>query len=55
MKFNFKKKGPCYRWPIHLNDLENNCQSKKIFYQWQDQDTLFANEVLKCIRNHKNT
>ena len=56
MKFNFKKKGPCYRcFMPSAPDLENNCQTEGIFSPVAGiMGSLQANEVLKCILNHKN-
>ena len=51
MKFNFKKKGPCYRcfMPIQPNIL-NNCQDDGIFSPVAGiMGSLQANEVLKTI------
>ena len=56
MKFNFKKKGPCYRcfMPSPPN-FENNCQTEGIFSPVAGiMGSLQANEVLKCILNTKN-
>ena len=56
MKFNFKKKGPCYRcfMPVPPN-FENNCQIDGIFSPVAGvMGSLQANEVLKCILNSKN-
>ena len=55
-KFNFKKKGPCYRcfMPNPPND-ENNCQTEGIFSPVAGiMGSLQASEVLKCILNTKN-
>ena len=56
MKFNFKKKGPCYRCFVpELPDLENNCQTEGIFSPVAGViGSLQANEVLKTILNIKN-
>ena len=56
MKFNFKKKGPCYRCFIpSLPDYENNCETEGIFSPVAGiMGSLQANEVLKCILNSKN-
>ena len=56
MKFNFKKKGPCYRcFMPSPPDLENNCQAEGIFSPVAGiMGSLQANEVLKCILNSKN-
>ena len=56
MKFNFKKKGPCYRcfMPIQPNIL-NNCQDEGIFSPVAGiMGSLQANEVLKTILNSKS-
>ena len=56
MKFDFKKKGPCYRcfMPSPPN-IENNCQSEGIFSPVAGiMGSLQANEVLKSILNSKN-
>ena len=56
MKFNFKKKGPCYRcFMPSPPDFENNCQSEGIFSPVAGiMGSLQANEVLKSILNSKN-
>ena len=56
MKFNFKKKGPCYRcFMPSAPSFENNCQSEGIFSPVAGiMGSLQANEVLKCILNNKN-
>ena len=57
MKFNFKKKGPCYRcFMPSAPSFENNCQSEGIFSPVAGiMGSLQANEVLKCIlNNNKN-
>ena len=56
MKFDFKKKGPCYRCFMPTPpDFENNCQTEGIFSPVAGiMGSLQANEVLKCILNHKN-
>ena len=56
MKFNFKKKGPCYRcFMPSLPDFENNCQNEGIFSPVAGvMGSLQANEVLKSILNTKN-
>ena len=56
MKFNFKKKGPCYRcFMPSLPDFENNCQNEGIFSPVAGvMGALQANEVLKSILNTKN-
>ncbi len=53
MKFDFKKKGPCYRcFMPSPPDNENNCQIEGIFSPVAGiMGTLQANEVLKCILN----
>ena len=55
-KFNFKKKGPCYRcFMPEKPQNENNCQSEGIFSPVAGiLGTLQANEVLKAILNFKN-
>ena len=56
MKFNFKKKGPCYRcfMPDHP-DSENNCQTQGIFSPVAGiMGSLQADEVLKSILNIKS-
>jgi len=54
MKFNFKKKGPCYRcFMPKPPDVENNCQTEGIFSPVAGiMGSLQANEVLKCILNN---
>ncbi len=56
MKFNFKKKGPCYRcFMPSLPDFENNCQTEGIFSPVAGvMGSLQANEVLKTILSSKN-
>ena len=56
MKFDFKKKGPCYRcFMPSPPDNENNCQTEGIFSPVAGiMGSLQANEVLKCILNTKN-
>lgn len=56
MKFNFRKKGPCYRCFMPAPpDFENNCQTEGIFSPVAGiMGTLQANEVLKSILNTKN-
>ena len=56
MKFNFKKKGPCYRcFNPSPPDFENNCETEGIFSPVAGiMGSLQANEVLKCILNSKN-
>jgi len=56
MKFNFRKKGPCYRCfmpsPPHF---KNNCQTEGIFSPVAGiMGSLQANEVLKSILNTKD-
>lgn len=53
MKFNFKKKGPCYRCFMPLEpSSENNCQAEGIFSPVAGiMGTLQANEVLKTLLN----
>tara|TARA_B100000579_G_C22781842_1_gene829758 strand:- start:61 stop:804 length:744 start_codon:yes stop_codon:yes gene_type:complete len=55
MKFDFSKKGPCYRcFMPDIPDFENNCQSEGIFSPVAGiMGTLQANEVLKTILNKK--
>ena len=55
-KFNFKKKGPCYRcfMPEQPNE-ENNCETDGIFSPVAGiMGSIQANEVLKTILNLKN-
>ena len=56
MKFDFKKKGPCYRCYMPSPPVdENNCQTDGIFSPVAGiMGSLQANEVLKCILNSKN-
>jgi molybdopterin-synthase adenylyltransferase len=56
IKFNFKKKGPCYRcFMPEIPDLENNCQTDGIFSPLAGiMGSLQANEALKSILNSKN-
>ena len=56
LKFNFKKKGPCYRcFMPEIPDLENNCQTEGIFSPVAGiMGSLQANEVLKSILKTKN-
>ena len=56
MKFNFKKKSPCFRcFMPDQPDLENNCQSEGIFSPVAGvMGSLQANEVLKTILNKKD-
>ena len=53
MKFDFSKKGPCFRcFMPDIPDFENNCQSDGIFSPVAGiMGTLQANEVLKTILN----
>lgn len=54
-KFNFKKKGPCFRcFMPEIPDIENNCQTEGIFSPVAGiMGSLQANEVLKSILNFK--
>ncbi len=56
MKFNFKKKGPCYRcFMPEIPENENNCQNDGIFSPVAGiMGSLQANEVLKIILNKKD-
>ena len=56
MKFDFTKKGPCYRcFMPSPPDFENNCQTEGIFSPVAGiMGSLQANEVLKSILNSKN-
>ena len=56
MKFDFKKKGPCYRcFMPEQPDLENNCQTDGIFSPVAGiMGSLQANEVLKTILKMKD-
>ena len=56
MKFNFKKRGPCYRcFMPNFPDSQNNCQTEGIFSPVAGvMGSLQANEVLKSILNTKN-
>ncbi len=56
MKFDFKKKGPCYRcFMPSPPSLENNCQMEGIFSPVAGiMGSLQANEVLKSILNSKD-
>ena len=56
LKFNFKKKGPCFRcYMPEIPDLENNCETEGIFSPVAGiMGSLQANEVLKSILNLKN-
>ena len=55
IKFNFKKKGPCYRcFMPQIPDLNNNCQSEGIFSPVPGvMGSLQANEVIKSILSIK--
>ena len=57
MKFNFKKKGPCYRrFMPQTPNFENNCQTEGIFSPVAGiMGSLQANEVLKTIINSKHS
>jgi molybdopterin/thiamine biosynthesis adenylyltransferase len=56
MKFNFKKKGPCYRcFMPEPPNFDNNCQTEGILSTVAGiMGTLQANEVLKTILGNKN-
>ena len=56
MKFNFKKKGPCYRcFMPEPPSYDNNCQTEGILSTVAGiMGTLQANEVLKTILGNKN-
>ncbi|RPG94929.1 MAG: HesA/MoeB/ThiF family protein [Candidatus Pelagibacter sp. TMED253] len=56
IKFNFRKKGPCYRcFMPSPPDFENNCQTEGIFSPVAGiMGSLQANEVLKSILNTKD-
>ena len=56
MKFNFKKKSPCFRcFMPEAPDFENNCQTDGIFSPVAGiMGSLQANEVLKTILNPKS-
>jgi len=56
MKFNFRKKGPCYRcFMPSPPGFENNCQTEGIFSPVAGiMGSLQANEVLKSILNTKD-
>ena len=56
IKFNFKRKGPCYRcFMPEVPDLENNCQTEGIFSPVAGIiGSLQANEVLKTILDTKD-
>ena len=55
LKFNFKKKGPCYRcFMPEMPNIENNCQTGGIFSPVAGiMGSLQANEVLKSILSYK--
>ena len=55
-KFDFKKKGPCYRcFMPEAPNRENNCESEGIFSPVAGvMGALQANEVLKSILNIKD-
>jgi molybdopterin-synthase adenylyltransferase len=55
-KFNFKKKGPCFRcFMPEIPSIENNCQTDGIFSPVAGiMGSLQANEVLKTILNIKS-
>ena len=55
-KFNFKKKGPCYRCFMPEQPIEeNNCETDGIFSPVAGiMGSIQANEVLKTILNLKN-
>ncbi len=56
IKFNFKKKSPCYRcFMPEKPNVDNNCQAEGIFSPVAGiMGTLQANEVLKTILGEKN-
>ena len=56
IKFNFKKKGPCYRcFMPDLPNYQNNCETEGIFSPVAGiMGSLQANEVLKSILKSKN-
>jgi len=56
MKFDFKKKGPCYKcFMPEIPSEDNNCQTEGIFSPIAGiMGSLQANEVLKTILNFKN-
>ena len=56
LKFNFKKKGPCYRcFMPEMPSVENNCQTDGIFSPVAGiMGSLQANEVLKSFLRSKN-
>jgi len=55
-KFNFKKKGPCFRcFMPEQPSIENNCETEGIFSPVAGiMGSIQANEVLKTILNLKN-
>lgn len=55
-KFNFKKKGPCFRcFMPDIPDTENNCQTEGLFSPVAGiMGSLQTNEVLKTILNLKD-
>ena len=55
LKFNFRKKGPCYRcFMPEMPNIDNNCQTEGIFSPVAGiMGSLQANEVLKSILNLK--
>ena len=55
LKFNFKKKGPCYRcFMPEMPSIENNCQTGGIFSPVAGiMGSLQTNEVLKSILSYK--
>ena len=56
MKFNFKKKGPCYRcFMPDIPDFENNCETEGLFSPVAGvMGSLQASEALKSILNVKD-
>ena len=56
IKFNFKKKSPCYRcFMPEKPTVDNNCQAEGIFSPVAGiMGTLQANEVLKTILGERN-
>tara|TARA_Y100000591_G_C21830679_1_gene699383 strand:- start:126 stop:869 length:744 start_codon:yes stop_codon:yes gene_type:complete len=56
MKFDFKKKGPCYRcFMPQIPMTDNNCQSEGIFSPLAGvMGSLHASEVIKTILNSKS-
>ena len=54
MKFNFKKKGPCYRCFMLAHLIMKNCQADGIFSPVAGiMGSLQANEILKCDKKQK--